>query len=347
MATLWFFLVAFMVTMYVILDGFDLGAGAVHLYVARNDAERQTVMRSIGPVWDGNEVWLLAGGGSLFMAFPLLYASSFSGFYLPLMIVLWLLILRAVSLELRNHLEGPVWKPFWDVVFSGASLLLAVFYGAALGNVVRGVPLDAGGYFFSPLWTSFGIGGERVGILDWYTVIVGITALLALVVHGSLWVAAKTEGAVHDRSRRIVRALWIPLGILVVLLTVVTFNVQPHVLDRMSSNPWAFLFPALAVVGLLGMPVLLKRSGAMKAFYSSCAFLAGMMLSAAIGLYPNVLPAISDPANSLTIHNAAADAYALRVALFWWIPGMILAAGYTIFSYRSFTGKVRLEPGGY
>ena len=200
MQTVWFCLVAIMIAMYVVLDGFDLGAGAIHLWVAKDDGERQQVIRSIGPVWDGNEVWLLAAGGTLYFAFPALYASGFSGFYLPLMIVLWLLILRGIAVEFRGHLTSAVWLKFWDVVFAGASLLLAVFYGAALGNVVRGVPLNDQGYFFEALWTNFRL-GPNTGILDWYTIIVGVAALVTLVLHGALWVALKTEGPVHDRSR--------------------------------------------------------------------------------------------------------------------------------------------------
>src|ERR1700686_3416967 len=160
MGTLWFCLVAGMITIYVLLDGFDLGAGAIHLLVAKTDEERRQILASIGPVWDGNEVWLLPAGGTLYFAFPALYASGFSGFYLPLMIVLWLLILRGISIEFRNHIDSPVWTPLWDVLFSFSSALLAIFYGAALGNVVRGVPLDADGYFFEPLWTNFRVGAS-------------------------------------------------------------------------------------------------------------------------------------------------------------------------------------------
>src|ERR1700686_5145344 len=154
METLWFCLVAVMLALYVLLDGFDLGAGAVHFLVAKTEEERRQVIASIGPVWDGNEVWLLAAAGTLYFAFPALYASSFSGFYLPLMMVLWLLILRGTSIEFRNHIKSPVWAPLWETVFCGASALLAIFFGAALGNVVRGVPLDASGSFFEPLWTN-------------------------------------------------------------------------------------------------------------------------------------------------------------------------------------------------
>src|SRR6266851_2242281 len=159
MGTVWYCLVALTLVFYVLLDGFDLGAGILHLVVARTGEERRQVLRSIGPVWDGNEVWLLATGGTLFFAFPALYASGFSGFYLPLMIVLWLLVLRGISIEFRNHVHSQVWTPFWDFVFCFSSLLLAIFYGAALGNVVRGVPLDARGYFFEPLWTNFRLVG--------------------------------------------------------------------------------------------------------------------------------------------------------------------------------------------
>src|SRR5580698_2729909 len=198
MGTIWFWLVAIMITVYVLLDGFDLGAGAIHLLVAKTDEERRLVFASIGPVWDGNEVWLLAAGGTLYFAFPALYASSFSAFYLPLMIVLWLLILRGTSIEFRNHIGSRVWTPLWDVLFSFSSALLAIFYGAALGNVVRGVPLDGSGYFFEPLWTNWRL-GEQTGILDWYTVLLGVFALATLVMHGALWLQMKTAGAVNER----------------------------------------------------------------------------------------------------------------------------------------------------
>src|SRR6202035_1231035 len=175
MGTLWFCLVAGMLTVYVLLDGFDLGAGAIHLLVAKTDEERRQVLASVGPVWGGNEGGVVAAGGTLCFALPTLYASGFSGFYLPLMIVLWLLILRGISIEFRNHIISRVWDPLWDFLFSASSLLLAVFFGAALGNVVRGVPLDASGYFFEPLWTNFRL-GEETGILDWYTILVGVLA---------------------------------------------------------------------------------------------------------------------------------------------------------------------------
>src|SRR6202790_5735057 len=207
METIWFCLIAIMIETYVLLDGFDLGAGAIHLLVAKTDEERRTVLASIGPVWDGNEVWLIAAAGTLYFAFPALYATSFSGFYLPLMIVLWLLILRGVSFEFRTHLMDATWVSFWDGVFFLASLLLAVFYGAALGNVVRGVPLDNQGRFFEALWTNFQPAGET-GILDWYTILAGAAALVALTLHGALWVSLKTERELQARAQDLAARFW-------------------------------------------------------------------------------------------------------------------------------------------
>ncbi len=217
MQTLWFILVAFMLTMYVVLDGFDLGAGVMHLFAARDDLERRTILRAIGPVWDGNEVWLIAAGGTMFFTFPVLYASSFSGFYLPLIMVLWFLMLRGVAVELRSHLQNPVWIAFWDGLFFLGSTLLALFYGVALGNVIRGVPLNSTGTFFMPLWTDFNPYGLNPGILDWYTILIGLLALAALTAHGANYLAVKTEGRLNTRSRRIARLAWLSTMVLTVL----------------------------------------------------------------------------------------------------------------------------------
>jgi len=347
METLWFYLVAVMIAVYVVLDGFDLGTGALHLLVARTDRERRTVLQSIGPVWDGNEVWLLAGGGALVLAFPRLYASAFSGFYLPLMMVLWLLILRAISIEFRSHVDSPVWRPFWDVAFSLASLLLAVFLGAALGNVVRGVPLNPDGYFFTPLWTSFRISGEELGILDWYTVTVGLTSLLALTHHGAAWLILKTEGDIRDRARRIAGWVWPILLLFLALVTVFTFRIQPHVPERMNENPLSYLLPLLALTALIGSRSFTGTGKEMEAFLSSAAFLALMLVSVVFGLYPMVLPAAGDPSASLTVHNASGPPYSMWVALLWWIPGMILVGVYTTYVYRQMRGKVEMDPEAY
>jgi len=341
MGTIWFWLVAIMIATYVLLDGFDLGAGAIHLFVAKTDEERRQVLASIGPVWDGNEVWLIAAGGTLYFAFPVLYASAFSGFYLPLMIVLWLLILRGASIEFRNHIKSVVWDPLWDFLFWGSSLLLAVFFGAALGNVVRGVPLDSSGYFFEPLWTNFGLGDET-GILDWYTILVGVLALLALMMHGGLWVQMKTDGQVNTRAGKLAGRAWWGVVALTALVTAVTFRIQPQLKENFTTKPWGFLFPLLAVAGIAGVFFELRKRDERKAFFASCAYLMGMLTSVVFGVYPIVLPA-RNPVYSLTVTTAKAGAYGLKVGLVWWVLGMILAAGYSTFVYRSFAGKVVVD----
>src|SRR5579872_3435934 len=339
METIWFCLVAAMIAVYVILDGFDLGAGIIHLLVARTDGERRQVIRSIGPVWDGNEVWLLAAGGTLYFAFPALYASSFSGFYLPLMIVLWLLILRGISIEFRNHIQSLVWQPLWDVVFAGSSAVLAIFFGAALGNVVRGVPLDQAGEFFLPLWTNF-TGGNPAGILDWYTILVALAALVTITVHGALWVAMKTSGELEQRARLLANRLWPVLLALIAVITLASFRIQPHLRESFQLRPWGYLFPFAALVGLVGIRIVNKAAQSLEVFLCSSLFILGMLTSVAFGLYPYVLPSDSDPALSMTIYNTAAAPYGLRVGLAWFIPGMLLTTGYFVYTYRSFAGKV-------
>ncbi len=343
METLWFCLVAIMVAGYVVLDGFDLGAGVVHLFIARNERERTQIIGTVGPVWDGNEVWLLAAGGTLYFAFPALYAASFSGFYLALMMVLWLLILRAVSVEVRNHVDSPLWRPFWDIVFGGSSSLMCLLLGVALGNVVRGVPLDQTGYFFIPLWTNLRPGADA-GIVDWYTVLVGLTSLVALSVHGSLWVALKTAGDLSTRSRRVAMGLLWPLLLLTVVITIASFGLQPHLREQFAAYPAGYVLPALAVAGLVGMMAFLRARSDLKAFLGSCAYLVGMLTSVVFGVYPLVLPSNPHPEYSLSIHNAAAPLYGLQIGLWWWIPGMILAGLYTVFSYRHFAGRVQPPP---
>lgn len=341
MQTLWFILVGFMLTAYVVMDGFDLGAGIIHLFAAKNDQERRTLIRAIGPVWDGNEVWLIAAGGTLFFTFPVLYASSFSGFYLPLIIVLWLLMVRGVSIELRSRIPNPVWASFWDGMFFIGSALLAIFYGAALGNVMRGVPLDKSNTFFEALWTDFNPFSQTPGILDWYTILIGLLALATLTMHGSNYIARKTEDALNERARRIARWAWVATIILTIFSTVTTFAVQPQMYASFEQRPWGVIFPLLALLGLAGTIYFNFRRRDLQAFLSSGAFIVGMLASSAFGLYPYVLPAV-DPQNSLTIYNASGSLYGQTVGLVWWIFGMLLAIIYFVFTYRLFWGKVRV-----
>jgi cytochrome d ubiquinol oxidase subunit II len=346
MAVLWFWAVATMLAVYATLDGFDIGAGIVHLLAARTDEERRLVLRSIGPVWDGNEVWLIAGGAVLFMAFPRLYAASFSGFYLPLTIVLWLLILRALALEFRNHIESAVWSPLWDAVFSGASAALAGFYGAAIGNVVRGVSLDSSGYFFLPLWTDFRVGKE-VGILDWFTILVGFATFLAMAEHGALWVAMKTKGELEMRCRSLARFGWWAVLLFTTLVAVVSPFVQPNLLMQISERPWGYAFPAVAIIGLLGMRYFNTPATGQRAFIFSCAYMLGIAASVAFGVFPYVLPSNLAPRFGLTVYNSAAPLRSLEFGLTWFIPGLILAIAYLFIAYRGFAGKVRMEQEGY
>ena len=347
METIWFILVALMLVAYVVLDGFDLGAGVISPIVARNHDERRLVLRAIGPVWDGNEVWLIAAGGALFFAFPLLYASSFSGFYLPLMMVLWLLMLRGIGIELRSHVNQPLWWSFFDFLFAMSSLLLAIFFGAAIGNVIRGVPLNADGYFFEPLWTNFRV-GINPGILDWYTVLIGLLALVALMVHGAHYIALKTADAVNERTRRLASRAWVALVLLTILSLVATVYVRPQVTDNFRLRPWGWIIPLVVVGSLVAMQIFIRKGRDFAAFLASTAYLAAMLGGAAFAVYPVLLSATTDPTYSLTIYNAKTGAYSLGVGLIWWTIGIVLAIGYFTFVYRSFKGKVTLgESDGY
>jgi cytochrome d ubiquinol oxidase subunit II len=346
METLWFAIVAVMVAAYVVLDGFDLGAGVIYLGAARTPAERRTIIRAIGPVWDGNEVWLLAAGGTLYFAFPLLYASSFSGFYLPLMMVLWLLMLRGIGIELHAHMDNPVWRGFLDFVFCGSSALLCVFFGAALGNVVRGVPLGADEYFFEPLWTNFRVGRNN-GILDWYTVLTGVIALVTLTVHGALYIVTKSEGDLNRRALTTAKWAW-PLQLLLTFVGLIaTVSIRPGVLDNYKQHAIGFVIPVLVFGSLAVMMHAMIKQAEKIAFIASSLYIVGMLVGAAFALYPVVLPASTDPAYNLTIYNTAAGHHGLSVGLVWWSIGIVIALGYFFFVYRIFRGKVRLEGEGY
>jgi cytochrome d ubiquinol oxidase subunit II len=342
MGTLWYCLIAFMLVGYVILDGYDLGAGVIHLAVAKTDTERRQVLQSIGPLWDGNEVWLVAMGGTLFFAFPRLYAASFSGFYLPLMMVLWLLVGRGIAIEFRSHFADPAWRPFWDVVFAFASGLLALVFGVALGNVLRGVALDPTGKFFIALWTDFGA-APPVGALDWYTTTIGLFSLATLTHHGSLWIALRTRDELRERARRAARLVWPAVVVLGAVATAMTFRIQPQLSRNLERWPWGAIFPVLALGGLIASRVFSARLKEHAAFVASAAAIAGMLGSAAFGVYPYVLPSIADPGLSLSIDNTLAGSNGLALGLMWWFPGMALAVIYAIYVHWKFSGPI--QPG--
>ncbi len=348
METVWFALVAFMLTAYVVLDGFDIGAGILHFLIAKTDAERRLVLRTIGPVWDGNEVWLLAAGGTLYFAFPALYAVAFSGFYLPLTIVLWLLVFRGIGIEFRIHVDSAVWHGFFDGAFALASILLAIFFGAALGNVLRGVPIESSGYFFAALWTNWRV-GPQPGILDWYTVLCGLVALVTLTVHGGHYVAMKTEGEISARAGRLAARLWLVLIVLTALSLFATVSVRPGILANYTNHPAWLVIPAAVAGSLAWMFIARRRGNYRQAFVASALYIIAMLVGAAVALYPIVLPASTDPARSLTIYNAATGQRSLALGLIWWSIGMAIALGYFVFVYRMFRGKVsgQAEDHGY
>lgn len=341
METIWFAIVALMITAYVVLDGFDLGAGVIHFFVGKDSKERAGVLQAIGPVWDGNEVWLLAAGGTLYFAFPILYSSAFSGFYLPLMIVLWLLIFRGIGIELRHQMDHPMWHSLWDFAFSVSSILLTIFFGAALGNVIRGVPLNADGYFFEPLWTDWRVGTQN-GILDWYTVLAGIVSLTALSLHGASYLAVKTEGGMNERARRCVGISWYFLVAFTALSLIGTVYARPQVLNNYREYPIGWLVPAIVVGALAAIRYFHSKKSDKPMFVASATYLVGMLVGAVFAVYPNVLPASTGDEYSLTIHNAAAGSYGLGVGLVWWAIGITIAITYFVLLYRAFGGKIDL-----
>lgn len=330
-----------MLTTYAVLDGFDLGAGILHLIEAKTDEERRTVLNAIGPVWDGNEVWLIAFGGVLYFAFPVVYASAFSGLYLPLMMVLWLLMLRGLGIELRRHFSHHMWWVFWDFVFSAASLGLTILFGAALGNIIRGFPIDKEGFFFVPLWTNF-LPGDTPGAIDWFTLLFAASTVLVLSVHGAAYVAAKTDGDLEHRARAVAIRFWYWGTPIILAAGVSTFFVRPEFLGRFADAPWGILFPVAAIAAWVGVILLLGDHKDGRAFLSSCAFIASSGAAIAFAKFPVLLPAV-DPQLSLTVSNSVTGTYEQGTGFIWFGIGMTLVLGYFVYLYITFRGKVRAE----
>ena len=347
METLWFAIAAVVVAIYVVMDGFDFGAGALHLWVAREDRERRQVLAAIGPFWDANEVWLLAGGGVLFLAFPKVLASGLSGFYLAIMLVLWVLILRGIAIEFRSHVADGMWRSFWDTVFAAASTLAPVLFGAALGNLVRGVPLQEDGWFTLPLFRSFSPRGA-LGILDWFTVLAGILALAAIAHHGALFLAWKTDGPVRERSLIAARRLYPAVVILWLLASAASGAVAPGLFSAFATRPLAWLATAIFLAGLATSFVARRAGRALLAFIGSGAFLLGLLAATAASVYPTMIRSIDAPARSLTAFNAAASGESLRAGLRWWPVGFVLAIAYFVVLFRLHRGTARAADGqGY
>lgn len=339
METFWYIAVTLMLALYVVLDGFDFGVGILYPFLGRSEADRAVMHAAIGPVWNGNEVWLIGAAGVLFFAFPKAYAAGFSGFYLALILVLWLLMLRGLTLELRSHVDHPLWRQLCDAIFSGASLLLAVVFGAALGNLIRGVPLNREGYFFVALWTDFSTGPEP-GILDWFTVLMGLASVAILALHGANYLAMKTEGDLYARAVATAKLMgWVALGSAILVRLGITL-VQPNLLLNYSTHPVGNIFPVGGAIVLVVMLVLRRRHHDVGAFMTSSLLIVALLGSVAWGCYPNILIATTDPANSLTIFNASTSAYGMQVGVVWFVIGLVLIIAYQVYAHWAFWGKV-------
>ncbi len=339
-----------MLATYVVLDGYDFGAGIVHLFFAKTEKDKKAITNAIGPFWDANEVWLIAAGGVLFFAFPTLYASSFSGFYLPLIMILWLLIFRAIGLELRGQIHNVLWETVWDKAFGIASLLLALFFGIALGNVVRGVNLgmvengvstQEAHYFFLPLWNpTFSPHAEHLGIIDWFTLLLGVISVVALTIHGANWIVYKTNAAINQQLKRVVFNLNVALSVLVVISVCVWHLIEPKPFHNFLVNPVLFIFPVITLIGLLGLFNVKRFKKDGQGFLFSSLFLVGGLASTVASIFPNVLPSTNAINPSLTIYNVAADDYGLSVGVYWFVIAAILVLVYFIIQYKVFKGKM-------
>jgi cytochrome d ubiquinol oxidase subunit II len=341
MIEIWYAIVVFMLVMFVVLDGLDIGVGMLQYLVGKTDAERRLVIAAIGPLWSWHEVWLVGFGGTLFIAFPNILAISFSGFYLAIFLLLWALIGRGISIEVSGRLQDSLWRAGWDFVFVASNILLAILIGTALGNVVRGVPLNADRKFSMALFTNFSPYGN-VGILDWYTVSCAVFILVVFAAHGANALVLKTEGPVHDRSLRIGKLLWKAVFLLLVIISVESWKVQPYLFPGILHQPIAWLGLLFAFGGLIAVFTGLSSNHEAKAVIGSCAFIAGLMISGAAAVFPIMLHSTLASKNSLSAYENAASSNGLWIAIIWWPISFIFAVGYFLFIYKHYSGKVKL-----
>lgn len=334
--TIWFILIGVLLSGYAILDGFDLGVGTLHLLI-KNDNDRRVMINSIGPVWDGNEVWLVTGGGALFAAFPQVYATVFSGFYTALILLLFSLIFRAIAIEFRSKQPMKWWRQTWDVSFSVSSILIAFLMGVALGNIITGIPLDIEHEFY----------GSFLSLIKPYTVLVGITTVALFMMHGSIYVVMKTEGELQNKIRSWVNNTIIFFVISYVTTTMYTLIYYPHMVQHFKDAPVLFLVAVLNMLAIANIPREIFHGREFRAFLSSCASIASLLALFAIGLFPNIVLSDPNPANSLTIYNAASSQKTLGIMLTIAILGIPFVLAYTISIYWIFRGKVKLDSMSY
>ena len=325
----WFGLVGALLIGYAILDGFDLGVGALMLR-AKSDTDRRILLNAIGPVWDGNEVWLVVGGGALFAAFPNVYATIFSGFYLPFILLLVGLIFRAVAIEFRSKEPGSLWRRGWDISFSVASISIAFFSGVALGNIAVGVPIGADGEY----------AGGFFNLLNPYALVTGVTALALFMMHGSIYLVMKTQGEIQTQARTWVKSSIIFFGVMYGILTMTTFLFAPHMATVIRERPVLFLLPLANLLLIANIPREISRGKEMNAFISSSLSIACLLSLFGLGLFPNLVFSLPNPENSLTIYNSSSSPLALTNMLTITLIGLPFVLAYTVSIYWVFRGKV-------
>ncbi|UCC75158.1 MAG: cytochrome d ubiquinol oxidase subunit II [Gemmatimonadota bacterium] len=334
--TIWFLLVGVLIIGYAVLDGFDLGVGVLYLF-ARSEEERRIYLNAIGPVWDGNEVWLLTAGAALFAAFPVVYATVFSAFYLAMMLVVVALIARAVSFEFRGKLEGPGWKSLWDWCFGLGSLLAAVLYGVAVGNVIRGIPIDEGGTFT----------GSFLGLLNPFALLCGLVCLAMFTMQGAAYMGLKTEGELQARIRGWTLRGWTAFVVLYAVASLAAVFTAPHAFQGVIGNPLFWILLALFVAAAVSVPMNSRRGRDGRAFVASSLTIVSLIGLAAVGMFPRVVASSIDLANSLTIYNAASTPRTQTAMLIIALIGMPIVLAYTAYVYKVFKGKVVLDEASY
>jgi cytochrome d ubiquinol oxidase subunit II len=342
MITLWYGILAFMLTTYIVLDGRNFGAGILHWIVARNQNERRQVIAAIGPLWSWHEVWLVGTGGVMLMAFPRLMAASFSGCYLALFLILWCVLLRGISIEVGGHLSHRLWQELWDAVFVFSNVLLAVLFGAALGNIARGVPLTSEGTFYLPFFTNFGI-RENVGLLDWYTVPMALFCVLILAAHGATYLTMKTTGVVHERSVKLARRLWVGVGPAFLAITILTWVVRPELLEGIAVRPVSWVALIILGASVWALVTGLRYGRERLTVLGSTFLLFGLLMTGAAALFPVMLFSTTDTGLRLTAADCAAPASSLAIGVAWWIPALILAFAYLYIIQRHYSGKVNIS----
>jgi cytochrome d ubiquinol oxidase subunit II len=334
--TVWFILVGVLFTGYVMLDGFDLGVGALHLFV-KEDHDRRIFLNAIGPVWDGNEVWLVTGGGALFAAFPGVYATVFSGFYLAFMLLLFFLIFRAVAIEFRSKHESPRWRRTWDALFAMGSVGAALLIGVALGNIARGIPIGPDGEYR----------GTFLGLLNPYSLLVGATTVALFAMHGCIYLVLKTEGELQARVRGFIRPTIALFIVGYVATTIATLLHVPHMTAAFKAQPALAAIPVLNLLAVANIPREAYHGRELRAFLSSCAAMGALMLLFGLGMYPHMVESRPIAEHSLTIYNSASSPKTLKIMLIIAACGIPLVLAYTASIYWVFRGKVKLDSTSY